>query len=430
MSINTVTTHVTTPITIDFTTHELGWFSCLARIVRLGIFKIGILPFATCYERFILDRWQNLFSGYGYCGCSGNYDVTRAQRMTEALLDLGGEESRVVPRDGEANLQVIKLTASALKSKIEALGGVWEKSETQIIIKPPHELTSEWNTFYRNSLKKIFPNETVIEGKSCLITSPEAELIPFNGTEKTKCVLFSRLGKSYVMNKSEIGYFLGKGIDVSVYDTRGVLNSVGYPSEAGLYNDIDAVADNIMESYKPSEVCIYGSCGESFAAMHLFKRFQSSGINMILENIPASLDRAMIRISWFAAWIFSFFSEFLKAPKIPAFLTTPEDGFNSISKLESLPDSEENADYGYVVLAKTEGDSISPPEEVEEIAELIRKKGNRVHVLSNRAEETSVICMVENLKDLQLLRVKRSHVKQPSGMGHIPKKHSLCIKRQ
>ena len=109
------------------TTHNLGWFSPLARLVRLCVFKYGVLPFSTCYERFILDRWQNHFSGNGFCGCSGNFDISRAQRMTQILLDLGGEEMRIVPQDGEANLQVIRLTAAALKAKIESLGGAGKK---------------------------------------------------------------------------------------------------------------------------------------------------------------------------------------------------------------------------------------------------------------------------------------------------------------
>ena len=86
---------------------------------------------------------------------------------------------------------------------------------------------------------------------------------------------------------------------------------MGYPSEAGLYNDIDAVADKLMESYSPDKICIYGSCGESFSAIHLFRRFHSQGINLILDTAPASLNRVISRINRLAAYLFPPVSAYL-----------------------------------------------------------------------------------------------------------------------
>lgn len=377
-------------MSLTVSTHNLSWFSFLSRIVRLCVFKFAVLPVSTIYQRFILDRWNNHFSGSGFFGCSGNFDASRAQRMVNALLELGGEEIRIAPRDNEANLQVIKLTAAVLKSKVENLGGVWEKNGTEILIRSPGSKTSEWNSFYQNTLKKIFPKESIVDGNSVLVTAPHAELIPFDGQEKTRCVLFSRLGRSFVMNKYEIAYFLGRGIDVVVYDTRGVLNSEGYPSEAGLYNDIDAVGEEVMRTYSPNEVCIYGSCGDSFSAMHLFKRYHAEGINLILDNAPASLDRVLSRVNCIAAYIFSFVSDYIKAPKVSAYAGVKEDGFNSLEKMLDLPVPTEDIQYGYVVLSETIGDSTAPPAEVKEMAALLREKGNNVSVLTNRAEDSQM----------------------------------------
>lgn len=366
---------------ISCITHGLGWFSPLPRMVRLCVFKFGILPFSTCYERFILDRWQNHFSGHGYCGYTGNFDVVRARHSVEALLELGGKRYQFTPRDGEAKLQVIQLTAASLKEKIESLGGSWKKNNTEIIISQPTQITSEWNAFYE-VLKKIFPNQ----GEGGLITSVHADQIPFfEEAKRTECILFSRLGKSFVMNKFEIGYFLGKGLDVCVYDTRGVLNSEGYPTEAGLYNDIESVYDFLIKSYDPSKICIYGSCGESFSAMHLFAKYHSKGINLILDNAPGSLAQVMARVNWIAAWLFDFAADYIKAPVTSKCHETREDGFNSLKKINELS---ENKQAGYVILSKTVGDELVPPTEVDRMATLLKSKGNIVSVLENDAKDS------------------------------------------
>ena len=370
-------------------THGLGWFSLFARITRLLIFNYGVLPTSTWYERFLLNRFQNNLNGYGCCSCLGNYDITRAQKLVNVLLDLGGEECKLTPQDGEATLQVIKLTAARLKEKIESLRGRWEIIDDQLIIIPPDTETQEWVTF-RDTLKKVFKSKRMGNGREVLVTSNNADLIPDIGEKKTQCILLARRGRSFVMNKFEIGYFLGKGIDVCVYDTRGVLNSTGYPTEGGIYNDIDVVGDFLMQSYAPSTVCIYGSCGDSFSAMHLFKRYQQRGINMILENSPPSLERVISRTVHFApTWTFNFACRYAKAPSSSQCSGNHEDGFDSLKKISSLSDAPKGS-YGYVLLAATVGDPAVTESDVNEMVDLLRQKGNTVHLLQSHPKDSLI----------------------------------------
>ncbi|MCH9614635.1 MAG: hypothetical protein SP1CHLAM54_14020 [Chlamydiia bacterium] len=326
-------------------------------------------------QRYILDRWQNHFSGHGYCGTAGNYDATRATSAAEMLVDLGGLNERITPSDGEARLQMITLSAAGLRESIEALGGRWVHRGEEKFILPPVAPSLAWTTFYTN-LRRLFPHEEVRDGQVALITATHTP----NSPRTTDCMLFARLGKSFVMNKTEIGYFLGKGIDVCVYDTRGVLNSAGYPSEAGLYNDIDAVGDHLFRTYDPARVCIYATCGESFTATHLFTRYHARGISMLLENAPASLENVMSRINWIAQQMFLWCSSCIQAPPTSRCHSTEEDLFNSAAKIQALPRSDS---AGRVTLLKTTGDDMAPGPEVDAMAASLRQTGCTVTVLTN-----------------------------------------------
>lgn len=369
---------------INIVTHQLGYFSLIPRFIRLATYKFAILPTSTVFERFLLNRWQNHFSGHSFLGCLGNFSYRRAQKMRDALVELGGKVSWVIPKDGEARLQVVKLSASSLKLKIESLGGVWEKRGDLIIIEGPGYLSTEWDNFYTTVLKKIFKKEISFGNKSVLVTSEHVRDIPFfEGKRKIQCVLLSSFALSFIMEKLEISYFLGKGLDVCLYDTRGILDSEGYPTEGGLYNDIEAVGEYLFykEGYDPANVCIYGTCGRSFTGIYLYKKYFHKGINMILMNAPGSLDLVISRIHRIAAWLFHLFRDFLQAPFGSKCKNTQEDGFNSMKKLESLDSY--NVRSGFVILCKTPGDEIAPSEEVENMGELLQQKNVDVQILEN-----------------------------------------------
>jgi hypothetical protein len=376
------------PIGSDPEGYDLGWFAFIPRILRLCVYKFGIWGDSTFYERFFLNRFHNTAQGLGFFGCKQNYDNLRPQGMVEALKNLGGKEHFLVPKDGEAELQVIQLKCSDIHKKIKNLGGTWTKEGDKIVIRGPQAGSDDWSQFYTDVLKKIFKKEGRDDQGSFLITSESAESIPFNSwrRRKTDCAIFARLGKSFTMSKTEIAYFLGKGIDVCLYDTRGVLNSKGVPSEGGLNNDIEAVGEFLFQQqgHQPKKTCIYASCGESFTALHLFSKYHKEGINLFLQNAPASMGHVLGRINWIARRVFYSYQVYVQAPKGSESAKGLQDGFDSTAKIEALG----KRNSGYVILAKTPGDDTAPCEEIDAMGEKLRFKGSSVTVLESKAEDS------------------------------------------
>jgi pimeloyl-ACP methyl ester carboxylesterase len=198
--------------------------------------------------------------------------------------------------------------------------------------------------------------------------------------------LLAKLAKSFAMNKFEITFFLDRGVDVVAYDPRGVVNSQGYPSEAGLYADIEAVGEAVVEKYGAENVWVYGSCGESFAAVALFRKYCHQGMHMLLLTAPGSLERVIGRLNRIVAWLFSWARWALGAPEGSQLKGQQrEDGFDSLGKLRGLTGAK-----GRVVLASTVGDDTAPPEEVAEMGAALRQAGAEVTLFENRAEESRV----------------------------------------
>ncbi len=371
-----------------------------ARFVRLAVYKFSILRQATSVEKYVLNRWQNHFAGFGYCGKDGDFSPLRAQKGVELLESLGAKKTQVEPVDKEASIEVMTLKFSDFKRKVESFNASFIKDGNRYVITEPSLPSAEWQTFREQSLKRIFTEETTASGKKCFVNSKDADLIPdgFKG-RKVDCVLLSQLGTNYVMRKASIGWFLGQGIDVAAYSARGYLNSPGYISEGAAYNDVEAVGEFLIKSgYSPSRMCIYGSCGESFTAVKLFCKYHDQGINLILQKAPGSLNRVMSRINKIAALIFKFFGSFIKAPKKSKCSSSQEDFFNSVAKIKNL---KKNDEAGFVILSKIEGDKMAPTEEVHEMAELFRKKGCKVSEQSILAKNSKVRAR-QDIKDPHL----------------------------
>lgn len=361
---------------VSYIKHDLGWLSFFPRVVRLCTFKVGVLPKSTWYQRAFLSA--RCF------GTLPDFSLDRAKETIAALKTLG-EATKLTTEDKEAKIGAIHLEAATIRTKIEELGGTWEKVGEKIVIQGPNRPSWNWSEYY-SVLKKVFQNEEVLDGKTVLVTSEGAQDIPFGEEDKkTECVLIANLAKTFALHKSEAAYFLGKGLDVCVYDVRGSLDSLGYPTEAGVYHDIDAVGDFLFKTkgYEPAKTLIYGSCGESFTATHLFKKYHDQGINLFLQNAPKSMDSVLNKINFIARWIFKLVRWCIQAPFSSQCNKSLEDFFNSEAKIKSLA----KRDSGYVIMAKTEGDTTAPPEEVDDMASLIREKGSEVEVLSNGATE-------------------------------------------
>lgn len=368
--------------------YNLGWFSFLPRILRLCVFKFAILVDSTFYEQFFLNRFHNNAQGLGFCGFNQNYDTLRAQKMVDTLKALGGEEHFRVPEDKEAKLQIIQIKCADVRKKIEDLGGTWAKEDDKIVIRGPSTPSEDWDRFYTETLKKVFTKEGRDDQGPFLVTSESAESIPFNSWRgrKTDCALLARLGRSFAMSKLEIAYFLGKGIDVCVYDTRGVLNSEGVPHEGGLYNDSDAVGEFLFDEqgYTPKKTLIYASCGESFTAVYLFAKYHKDGVNLFLQNAPASMGHVLGRINGIAQRIFHSYQSYVKAPSTSNCARADQDGFDSAGKIEKLG----TRSSGYVILAKTPGDTTAPCEEIDAIGAKLHEKGGSVTILESKAEDS------------------------------------------
>ena len=71
---------------------------------------------------------------------------------------------------------------------------------------------------------------------------------------------------------------------------------------------------------------------------------------------------------------------------------------------------------GYVLLAKTEGDTTAPPDKIDEMADLLRERGNDVEVLGNKIVVDSML--QKGLTDPHLAHP----IKNPSLQGVIIEK--------
>lgn len=359
---------------VNYVKHDLGWFSFFPRVVRLCTFKVGVLPESTWYERFFLNL--RLF------GTLPNFSLERAKETIQALRILG-EQIKVDTAD--SRVDGVHLRASSIKAKIEEMGGSWDRVGDQLVIQGPSRPSDEWQSYFQ-VLSKIFGRVEMREGKEVIITSDHAPLIPFGeNNRKTECVLFAKLARTFAMDKYEIAYFLGKGLDVCVYDIRGAMDSIGYPSEAGVYHDIESVGSYLFDQkgYEPAKTLIYGSCGESFTAAHLFKKYHDQGINLFFQNAPKSLGSVISKINFIARWIFKLVSWVIQAPITSMCDKELEDFFNSEAKIKSLA----RRDNGYVVIAKTQGDTTASEKEIDEMAALFEEKGSEVALLASRPED-------------------------------------------
>ena len=361
----------------------LSWFS---GFVRLAVFKDGIYQEGSWLQRFLLERWRNHFAGSGYCSRRRNFDPIRAESMCKSLEKLGGEREQLTTQDG-AVIDSMLVKASSLREKIKTLGGDWKKDSTgtQIVIVPPETPSQGWNDLYKE-LQRLFGKEKEFDKKLSLVTASNANTEYFNQDGDPKCVLLARLGQKYVMDKTNIAYFLGMGLDVALYDPRGApktfedggkTSTVEHPSELGVYLDIEAAKNRLEKAgYKNSQITAFASCGESFSASYLYCK--NPGINLFMCNQPASLDRAIFRIHTIARKVFQWLSGALYKNGVSR--DGNEDGFNSLQKMKDLP---MGSQYGKVTLIFTTNDPMAPHQDFMDMERELSQKASKVEILEN-----------------------------------------------
>lgn len=367
-------------------THELSCCSVFAKLVRLCIFKFASLVGGSCLERYLLNRFHRRFTGHGCCSSEGSFDPIRAERSHEALLAAGAEETFVVTEDREARLRVIDFKASTLKEKIEGHGGTWERRGDRLVIEGPNEDSEEWDNFYNSTLKRIFSDERIENGKAVLVTADRIESTRFDQPEGgTRCIVLPEFAHPYITNKWQIAKWIGRGYDVCSYDPRGIAGSIGYLTEAGTKLDAEAVLRHLQErgGYGARELCVMGSCAKSFPAIHMFTKCRE--MQLVLLAAPPSLEQFVQKTNCIARRILRRNERFLRAPPGSRCVGLVEENFfNSRATLESLSHEAK----GRVLLVKNEGDERVTSGEIDQLGEAFRVAGAEVEILTNDPEHS------------------------------------------
>lgn len=350
------------------------------------VYYFGVRFFSSIKQKilwFWLNRFQNQFIGKCFCSSKENFDVSRAERSKNILQGLGGEISYIVPQDQEGCIEVMMIKVADVANKISSMGGEWKKIQKNYVIFPPEELTNEWNEYYQQVLSQMGWKEEIIEEKKCLITATNMEIDNDFAQASSKCVLYPQLAVPYSNERRKIGYFLGKGLDVCAYDSRGVLESKGFSSEEGRYADADAVGRYLFEEqkYLPQNAWVIGTCGDTFVGSYLFKKYHQEGLNLFFENPPLNYKKFVEKQNWIVRIFERIFRKGIHAPGHSRLLELfPGDDFDTQGKMESLDWS---LGSGKVILTKTIGDRLTPTDEVDQLGTIISRSGAEVTILEN-----------------------------------------------
>jgi hypothetical protein len=363
---------------------EPYFFNLLARIIRVCVFKFAVIK--SFFERFLINRYQNAMVSGSLCKYMGNIDDVRVDQSAKILEDLGAKSVYIVPEDKKACVDTMLIKASTLKEKIESFGGKWEKRGSELVIVPPEKKSKDWNEFYKNTLLKMYWDEETRDGKKVLVTSKNANLHSDidDPDKKTNCVFFSNLAISYALRRRRIAYYVGLGLDVCLYDPRGIRKSEGIASEKGIYLDTEAAASYLFDhlGYLPEKTAIVASCGATFAGTHLYRKYHDLGkrINLVFEHSPLSMQHVVNRQGWLVSLIAKNACSYIKDSDDPDHL---QDGLNTLEKFETIKPVTTD-DKGYAVLMYTVGDSTTPKSDVVTYGELIERSGRlKAYVLRN-----------------------------------------------
>ncbi len=351
--------------------------SLLGRIFRISVFQFG--AGGRCFEDFLINRWRQHLFDHSFFSCKDNYTEERAEKACVEYREIFGETCSFELNPTESIVNGAYFSAKKLLEKIEGFGATWGRKGSCFAIAPPKDITPEWTAFYNVLKKRMGWKEESVDGEQLLVTAKDVGGVLDIGDQNRKlcCMLVLDIHSPYVLNKNYIAQCLGHGIDVCAYDAKR------YVSEAGMYEDAGAVVEWVKaKGVNLDQVCVTGSCGDTFLGMHLVQKYADQGLGAFLENPPLSVREVSSRQGAIPSWITQNYMDAVQAPKDSKLDKKIEDGFDSMAKAKVIVDGD-----GRILIAATQGDEMTPPEKVKELYEELHGKiAGTEYVLSNPNE--------------------------------------------
>lgn len=356
-------------------------YSLCERILRTAVFQIGV--FGGFLERFLI-RIYKIFSA---CAFRSFFNPKQAENALTALVTLGAIVSFVAPKDGKARLQMMSMRSDVLEQKLKAFGARWEKmphkNRSILAVIPPLVQSKEWLAFEKDLLTLKWKKEKVklpdSSVREVIVTCENADAVPDSEWHRNLFIHTNSAGVSFIMLKRRVGFYLGCKQNLCFYDPRGTWKSSGIASEAGYYNDIEAVYNKAKTGFDPQKIWLSGTCGGVGATAYLKAKLHATGVNLVLESSSPNLKRDWIDTqSWLVRKFANRYQTALYSRDIPAGLKPKETGFN----LEELWKDLRLSDIGKVMVVTVSNDQLLSPQVAKSNIELARRVNRNVFALN------------------------------------------------
>jgi len=215
-------------------------------------------------------------------------DERRLQESRDALFEIGGEEVLLETEDG-CLIDSMFFDVNSFKRKIEELGGAFVNSggerHIEIASGRLHRLMSKMNANISGNMIEL----------------PKIQTDQEISHEPNVMILTQGNAGIYATNRLDILRFLLKGMSIMVFDIRGTGRSTGTPSEAGTYNDIEAVYQylKLMKKFSNDRIHVWGYCLGSGPATEL--AYRHPGVNLYIDRAAARVTDIATDVAEIAA---------------------------------------------------------------------------------------------------------------------------------
>lgn len=333
-------------------TYVFGYF------VRIGVFMIG--------ERNIRGA-EGIMQFYRWCNGERvePFDHSRLTKSKQVLESIGGREYTVTPSDNTASVRYMLLTYQDFVAKITAAGGsiqdiaaipAGERAYSEIpssetharkvkltVIRTPAQPTPEWELFAASLVKMNYRKVEIRSGGNTFQSYVTFEA-PFDEQEspgnQDQCVLHCHTARrSYAMDRKYIGKILGAKLNICVFDYRNTWESTGYPTEGGYYLDARAVMERLYRThgYQIPKIWATGFCAGGAIATSLKAEYHTQGINLSLDNTPASMASTIQNQPWPLSLLGRLGLDAIMSTDPAITSLVRQDCLNSLGKLQALP---------------------------------------------------------------------------------------------
>jgi len=360
-------------------------YSIGERIFRSAVFQVGANK--GLLERIIM--W--IYNFFSKLECSSKViDEKRAEKGLNSLKNLGAKAEFITPKDGKAEIQMLRLNSDQLEKRIQQFGAKWEhltaaeinEKHSILAIIPPDTITEEWQHFEQDLLRLMWTKKTVNRnGKlvEVIVTCDNADMIKSSDFHTKLFLHINSSGVSFIMLPRRMGFYLGCKQNICFYDPRGSWKSKGLPSEGGYYNDAMAIFNKVKDEYDSKNIWVSSTCGGCIPAGYLKSQTHILGVNFILENGFNNLEKDFIeRECWLVRKFAEKYWSGLSAKDLDAQEKPMETGFDNTKNWEHLKFTEK----GQVIIVSVENDQRISPEVAKQNVALAKTVNKHVHHIS------------------------------------------------